>query len=292
MRSNFLKRLLYGAALCLALAPPANAEMLWSGPSNTGLFNAQISETTKESLLVHYSYRDEDGTATWFAANGKNGGDADQFKGQTFTCRDGQPFGGTYRAPTCDVFGFLSVEWPSSQTGSTYNINVDLIGTIYLPNDRQKYGQTITPTVVEAGPGGGPKPRNDCPAQVSGTGACIAYHPDGWYWRSAEGGEGWSILFQGDSLFATVFTYGTDGRNTWKIATGRMTSVSSFSGALQSCRKPAGATSATCESEGNVSMTFRTVDNSPQANTSRNTKYIDVTLPTGKQFTLERFLPN
>lgn len=278
-----LKRFLYAALLSVGLASPAMAEPLWSGPGNTGLANARVNLSTLSTLLVHFGYRDADGTPTWYMANGNNGGDADLFKGDTVTCRDGQPFGGAYRAPTCDVFGFLSVEWASSQNGATYGIDVDKIGTLYLSNDRAKYASAITPTVVEAGPGGGPAARN--PSKD--------YHPAGWYWRPTEGGEGWFYDVQGDTAFLAIFTYGTDGRNTWKISTGTMTSVTSFAGQQLACQKSAGTV--TCLTEGTLNLIFRTVDNGfnnqgVSLNTACNTKVIDVTVPSGKQFTLDRFL--
>lgn len=268
---RFVKRLLYAAILTISTTGMAGAEPIWSGPGSTGLFIAEINSTTREAMLVHMGYRDVDGTATWFKANGRYSSEPSLFRGDTESCTGGQPFGGTYRAPTCSVFGYLSVEFASSQNGATYGIDVTKIGTMYLPNDRSKYGTAITPTVVEAGPAGGPAPRNPLKS----------YYPMGWYWSASEGGTGWFFDVQGDTAFIAVFTYDANGRDTWKISTATMTSETSYRGPLQSYRKVNGVPVST--DEGTLSMTFRTTN--PQG-----VVLIDAVLPNGRQVTLSRFL--
>ena len=63
------------------------------------------------------------------------------------------------------------------------------------------------------------------------------------WWRSPAGSEsGWGVnlTHQGDIIFATWFTYGTDGRGMWLVASdARRTSGNNFSGPLYRTRGPA-----------------------------------------------------
>ena len=63
------------------------------------------------------------------------------------------------------------------------------------------------------------------------------------WWRSPAGSEsGWgvNIAHQGDIIFATWFTYGSDGRGVWLVMSeGRRTGANTFTGALYRTRGPA-----------------------------------------------------
>ena len=70
----------------------------------------------------------------------------------------------------------------------------------------------------------------------------------------SESGWGVNITHQGDTLFATWFTYGADGRGLWFVmSNGNLTAPNTFTGALYRTRGP--AFSATPWSASGVSVT-------------------------------------
>ena len=79
-----------------------------------------------------------------------------------------------------------------------------------------------------------------CAVDASGAGS--SNFQDLW-WRSpanSESGWGLNITHQGDILFATWFTYGTDGRGMWLVMSeGLRATTNTYSGALYRTRGPA-----------------------------------------------------
>ncbi|APV49575.1 hypothetical protein BWI17_07720 [Betaproteobacteria bacterium GR16-43] len=82
---------------------------------------------------------------------------------------------------------------------------------------------------------------NRVPECDSASSAGTPSYQDLW-WRSPAGSEsGWgmNITHQADTLFATWFTYGADGKGMWYVMTAPLGSNGSYSGALYKTRGPA-----------------------------------------------------
>ena len=77
-----------------------------------------------------------------------------------------------------------------------------------------------------------------CRPTTSGRGALVNYQ-DLW-WNAAESGWGINLTHQGDIIFATLFTYGADGRGLWLVASGATKQADgSYLGDLYRTRGPA-----------------------------------------------------
>jgi len=101
---------------------------------------------------------------------------------------------------------------------------------------------------------------------ASGTGTAASANYQGLWWASPAGSEsGWGINFahQGDTIFATWFTYDLSGTGNWLVMTAPKIAANTYSGTLYSTTGPAfnsvpfnpGAVTATAEGTGTLAFT-------------------------------------
>lgn len=248
-----------------AAGPPAQAEF-WNGPNSTGVYNTLINTSTGVNMTAYFGY-DSNGKSTWRTCMADNDNSTKQIDCEASQVyHNGQQLGGTYRAPDAPQnAGPLGIRWDTPIEGSLTEFDRREMGTLRLSTDAT---QQLTRTTIEAG-----RPPSN---------PLKNYHPSAYYWNPSEPGIGWAIETQGDSFFAAVYHYDTNGDPIWSFTTGVMTSASSYSGTLQRCTK-SGST-VTCSSLGAISMTFYL--QFPGAPTSYR---IMVLLPGGTTTVLQQF---
>jgi hypothetical protein len=80
-----------------------------------------------------------------------------------------------------------------------------------------------------------------CAFAAQGTLAQATNYQDLWWHAPANSEGGWGINFthQGDTIFATWFTYGTDGKPMWLVVTAAKTAAKTYSGVLYRTTGPA-----------------------------------------------------
>lgn len=242
-----MRKLIAIVALLSAIAPPAWADF-WSGPGNTGVGLSQ-HPTSRNVFVAYYGYR-VDGSPTWRIAN-RGDQTSTHFNGTTYTARDGQVLGGDFRQATLTEGGNIKLTFANVEQG-----------TLQLDGGAV---QALTRTVIETG-----RPAND---------PIKNYIANGWYWNSDEPGTGYHFEVQGDTIFATIFAYESNGQDVWYMATGGL--VRNTSNATSSASLPlnrcTNTGTAVCTSLGTVSFQFPT-----------NNRAV-VTLPSGKVVSLNTF---
>jgi hypothetical protein len=156
-------------------------------------------------LFVAGFLYDANGEPTWFVSNGALVNPTN-YTGTMNVFTGGQTLDGDFKPVTAGASpGSFTVNFTSPTTaflswpGGTFNL--------------KRYDIPGGPGFA-AGPGAGMPER-------------------GWYWAPAEGGRGWMIEVQGDSMFMAGFLYAANGANIWYIATGKMTSSNTFQGTWQ-----------------------------------------------------------
>ena len=94
--------------------------------------------------------------------------------------------------------------------------------------------------------------------------ALATNYQDLWWRAPANSEAGWGINFahQGDTIFATWFTYGSDGKPTWLVVTAPKTAAGTYAGVLYRTSGPAfgsvpfDSTKVTATAVGNATLTF------------------------------------
>ena len=199
---------------------------------------------------------DTSGRATWVAANGPMT-TTTQFSGPLLTYSGGQTLTGGFKPATQSLtaLGTLSITFTS-----------DTQGTLTWP------GGTI------------PIARFDIVAGGSSAIKPITSSQSGWWWNPAEGGRGFAVEVQGNSMYFAGYMYDTAGNPTWYLSAGPMTGTNSYQGVWQEFGggqtltglfKPAAVVNPNL---GTISVQF-----ADSANAT-------VTLPDGRQIPLTRYV--
>lgn len=217
-KSLMMTALLLGTAL----AGPAAAEF-WTGPNNTGLAISK-DPTTSNNFVAYYGYR-IDGTPTFRIANQGDQSNV-HFNGATYSARGGQVLGETWQAATLTEAGNVRLTFANVEQG-TLQLDDGLV-------------QDLTRTVIQSGR---PAPTTNA-----------NYLTTGWYWNASEPGTGYAVEVQGDTFFATVFSYLSNGDDVWYMTTGGLTrngnATWSYSGPLNYCA----GSPVVCTSVGTISF--------------------------------------
>jgi len=235
----------------VALAPPILPQTgWWWNPDESGRgFSVEIR--AGRVFLSSYLYA-EDGSAAWYISQGAMGTNA--FGGDLVQYVNGQTLAGPYRAPT-------------------------LLGTV-----SQAIFAFTSPALGSLTWAGGTTAlrRFDIVAGGVAAGPAAGMPQKGWWWNANEGGRGYFIEIQNDTLFFSAFMYDESGRPAWYVSQAPMVSTTLYQGQLTRCvggqtitspyRMPACAADA-----GTLTMQF----SSRSAGT--------MTLPNGTQVAIVRF---
>ena len=135
---------------------------------------------------------------------------------------------GSYTGPLYRTVGpaFNASPWTATTPTQVGNMTITIVGTqgtlVYFVN-----GTTVTKTIVrQVFSGASPT----C-SFTSASRASATNYQDLW-WNPAESGWGVNFAHQGNTIFATLFTYGADNRDMWLTATITRQSDGSFLGNL------------------------------------------------------------
>jgi hypothetical protein len=148
-------------------------------------------------FLSAYFYAD-DGRPTWLVSNGPITGDRKCYDGRLYAVSGGGTITGPNHAtgPETDV-GAISLRFSDDNNG-----------VLTWP------GGTVNIT------------RFDFAAGVA------SFQPTGWWWNAAQGGKGYSIEIQGNTLFMAGYAYDGAGNPVWYISSGQMGSAMHYAGTL------------------------------------------------------------
>jgi hypothetical protein len=192
-------------------APPANYEGLWWNSSESG-WGINLAHQGDRIYLTWYTY-DGTGKASWLAmlasktAPGTYSGDLLEFKGPPF---DSNPFA---PAPTFSTVGAGTLAF--DDTGN---------GTFSYVARGVTRSKAITRYPFVA-------PRPTCTYSPAPDFASATNYQDLW-WNASESGWGINLAHQGAQIYATWYTYDTDGSPLWLASLMTQTGPSTFSGAL------------------------------------------------------------
>jgi microsomal dipeptidase-like Zn-dependent dipeptidase len=177
-------------------SPPQNG--WWWNPAESG--RGFFIEVKGGVLFMAGYFYANDGRAAW-AVSGGPMTNANNYRGDLVTVRNGQTLVGPYREPApTDI---------ASAGPITLNFADDSHGILAWA------GGIVA---IER--------------QIFGSGSA-AFQPTGWWWNPAQNGRGFSIEVQGDTMDLVAFMYDADGIPVWYISTGKMTTPMRYSGRLE-----------------------------------------------------------
>ncbi|MBI3343491.1 MAG: S8 family peptidase [Gammaproteobacteria bacterium] len=110
------------------------------------------------------------------------------------------------------------------------------------PNLNPAQVRSILQSTARIFPPGSTCNTNLCGAGIVNAAAAVAQARDlaspgpqtGWWWNPAQSGRGFTIEVSGNNMFMAGYLYADDGRATWLVSTGPMTSSNLYSGKLLS----------------------------------------------------------
>ncbi|MGE5093540.1 MAG: YncE family protein [Betaproteobacteria bacterium] len=250
-----------GAAPLSGPAPvlsAVNAQGLWwaSPPGSESGWGLHLTHQGDVLFGTWFTY-DGDGSPMWLVMSSGTKIGANSYSG-TLLRTTGPAFGGTFDPSkvTRTPVGSATVTFTDADNG-VLSATVD--GTQLI--------KRITRQAFAA-------PRPTC--EANGPQGALPVYQDLW-WNAPAGSEsGWgvNIAQQGDVLFATWFTYGSDGRGTWLVASNvAKTGNATFSGTLYRAIGPAFSASPWDPSKvsraavGQVTFVFRDANNATMSYT-------------------------
>ncbi len=212
------------------------------------------------------------GNSSDLASNHAPGGSCLGLIAVTATARSGNRTYYSNYGPTVDIAAPAGEVYPTTENGvaTTYNLGTTTPGAYsyaYLPGTSiaaphvagvaslmLSVNPLLTPAAIKAilleestpFPAGSACSTLGCGAGIVNAGAAVraAMHVDysGMWWNAPAGSEsGWGINFahQGDTIFATWFTYGTDGRPLWMAFAATRTGAGTYTGSVYRGTGPA-----------------------------------------------------
>jgi hypothetical protein len=202
-----MRRLLAAAAVFCSMlfAGAAHAQFTpasgyWWNSAQGG--NGFVIEIQGSSMYMAGFLYATSGEATWVASLGPMTS-ATQYSGSLLTFSGGETLTGTYKAATQSATsaGNISITFTSATQA-----------TLTWPGGTEKIQR------LDFGPGGN-------------GGTQPATNPQtGWWWNTAEGGRGFGIEVQGNSMYLAGYMYDTSGNPVWYLASGAMTDNGLFQG--------------------------------------------------------------
>jgi hypothetical protein len=213
--------------------PTIPGSNLVAAPNYTGLWWAAPAGS-ESGWGINFTHQGDTIFATWFTY-GNDGkplwlaavlvrGDDGVYRGDAFTVKgvpfDAQPWDASQVVET--IVGTISVAFAdTTQATMSYTVN----------------GVSRTKAIV-------PQIFGEAPSCVWGLPASLAFavNYQGLWWATPAGSEsGWGInlTHQGDTIFATWFTYGADGKPTWFVALATKGAAGAYAGTIYTVTGPA-----------------------------------------------------
>ncbi len=199
-----------------------NYTSLWWIPTESG-WGLNVNHQGDIVFATLFTY-DSAGRALWlYLPAGSRQSDGVTFSGRLYRATgpafNAQPFTPITAANLTDV-GTMSISFSGANAGTlTYSVNG---ASVAKGVQRYVFGARAA----------------DC---VPGTGsrAGLANYQDLW-WNPAESGWGLNVTHQDNTMFATLFTYGSDGRDLWLfMPAGQRQADGSYTGDLDQATGPA-----------------------------------------------------
>ena len=198
-------------------AVDANYTDLWASPAEDG-WGLNVNHQGNTLFATLYTY-DTDGTPLWLVmSNGDKQADG-SYSGSLFRAT-GTPFtSATWASPTLSPVGTMRVAFSGAGAGT---LQYTFKG-VTVTKSISRFAFSTAPTCTWSG----------------FDRASATNYQDQW-WNPAEAGWGLTLSHQGNTLFATLFIYGADGRGTWMVMSeGLKTLNGDFTGALYRASGPA-----------------------------------------------------
>jgi hypothetical protein len=198
----------------VAAAASANTTALWWNASESG-WGLNVNHQGNVAFATLFTY-DSSGAPMWLVmSDGRRQGGGEAFTGTLYRTT-GSPFNTSPFPPIGSAnvteVGAMTLDFSASGASLAYTVNDTYVAKSI---EKQVFGARA--------------------ATCSGTTASRAgatNYQDLW-WNAAESGWGLNLTHQGDTLFGTLFTYGTDGKGLWLVMPqGVRGSDGSYSGAL------------------------------------------------------------
>jgi hypothetical protein len=192
---------------------------LWWVPAESGWgLNTNHQGDTVFATLFTYA---PDGEPMWLVAPSLTGIVAENYYAGALFRTTGPAFDASpWSAITFAQVGTIAIEFFTSRLASvTYSVNGVAVSKGV---QRQEFGAPVP----------------EC-LSVEGSRANVANYQDLW-WNPAESGWGLNLVQQGTTVFATLFTYASSGRDLWIVGPAlRRQPDASYVGAIYTTRGPA-----------------------------------------------------
>ena len=173
----------------------------------------------------------------------------------------GQTLSGSYQAATATgTPGWVQINFSNDRTGTIY---------FWSSSTGWDSGRSIT--------------RFDFITNGSAISTASGYPQTGWWWNASEPGRGFFIEAQNTTMYVSFYMYSSTGQAIWYVASGAMTSATTFTGTLSTYSGGSYFTSSSftgptsSSTSGTVTIQFS------------STTTATMTLPNGSQVALTRF---
>jgi hypothetical protein len=186
---------------------------LWWNPAEPG-WGINVNHQDSNVFAVLFAYW-IDGEATWFVAPNLALLLDGSFSGNVYLVDGGSPFGAPWTASGISLGGAgeMTIRFGGNDTATL------TLGGVTKTIEKEIFS---TPTTCGEG---------------KGSRASLANYQDMW-WDPAEPGWGLAIAHQGSTILAVLFTYDTQGHNTWFVGPDLQPAAGGFTGTLYSTKGP------------------------------------------------------
>ena len=177
-------------------AAPANYTSLWWNPAESG-WGLNVNHQGSILFATLFTYA-ADGRDLWLVASALNAQPDGSFTGQLLRT-SGPPFNASpWPGIAFSVVGTMTLRFSSPEAGTLqYTFDGTPVSKTIV---RQVFASPVPTCTAAAGPRAGETNYQDL------------------WWNPAESGWGINFTHQGNSIFATLFTYAADGRDLWLVA--------------------------------------------------------------------------
>ena len=230
----------------------------WSTTESGRGYSLEVSGSNV--FFAFYSYA-SDGSPVWYVSGPAAMSSSSSYFASMQQYSGGQTLSGSYQAATAiGTPGWVQINFSNDRTGTIY---------FWTSSTGWDSGHSIT--------------RFDFITNGSAISTASGYPQTGWWWNASEPGRGFFIEAQDTTMYVSFYMYSSTGQATWYVASGAMTSATTFTGTLSTYSGGSYFTSSsfTGPTSSSISGTVTIQFSSTTAAT--------MTLPNGSQVALTRF---